>query len=169
MICVGSNDDLNNCRMEKLGCEGCNYNRKEKETYKLCYVNGNKAWFTNNFEHQWGDDWDDRPYEHNAGEPYDSWSELIEDNEDISKRKYKDHPIKLKTLYFETNDWSEKRSCDGFLNSPYSVEDINKQAVAWIHTDKFNILAGTTYEDFIKIIQRHNGEIYTLKEKDKWR
>ena len=72
-------------------------------------------------------------------------------------------------LYFETNDWSEKRPCDGFLNSPYSVEDINKQAVAWLHTDKFNILAGTTYEDFIKIIQRHDGEIYTLKEKDKWR
>ncbi len=27
------------------------------EYYKLCYVEGNKAWFTNNFEKQWGDDW----------------------------------------------------------------------------------------------------------------
>ena len=166
MSCIGSDDDLDNCRMEKLGCEGCNYNRKEKEAYKLCYIDGSKAWFTNSFEHQWGDDWNDRPYEHNAGSPYDHWCELIEDNKDRFKRKYKDHPIKLKTLYFDTNDWTEKRPCD--IGS-FSVEDINKQAVAWLHTNEFNILAGTTYADFIKTIQRYNGEIYTLKEKNKWR
>lgn len=51
----------------------------EKE-FKLCYVEGNKAWFTDNFENQWGDDWDDKPYEDNAGYPYDNWSEIIEDN-----------------------------------------------------------------------------------------
>lgn len=107
------------------------------EYYKLCYVEGNKAWFTNNFEKQWGDDWNDKPYK-----------------------------IKYKVLYFETGDWTEKRPCDGFLNSPYSVEDINKQAVAWIHTDKFNILAGTTYENFIDIIERHGGKVYVLKEND---
>ena len=52
-----------------------------EEEYKLCYVEGQKAYFTSNFEKQWGDDWNDRPYECNAGEPYDDWSELIEDNE----------------------------------------------------------------------------------------
>ena len=45
-----------------------------------------------------GDDWDDAPYEHNAEPPYHSWSELIEDNEDFRKRKYKHHQIKIKTL-----------------------------------------------------------------------
>lgn len=107
-----------------------------------------------------GDDWDDAPYEHNAEEPYDSWSELIEDNEDFSKRKYIRHPIELKTLYFETNDWSEKRPCDGYCNSPYSVEQINKGAVAWLYTDKYNIYAGTSIEDFIKKIQKNGGTIY---------
>lgn len=27
-------------------------------------------YFTSDIENQWGDDWDDRPYEHNAGKPY---------------------------------------------------------------------------------------------------
>lgn len=108
-----------------------------------------------------GDDWNDRPYECNAGEPYDSWSELIEDNEDIFKRKYNHHPIKHKILYFEVYDWTDQRPCD---MGNYSVEDINKQAVAWVHTNEFNILAGTTYENFIDIIEKHRGKIYLQKE-----
>ena len=133
------------------------------EHYKLCYVEGNKAWFTNNFEKQWGDDWGDRPYECNAGEPYNDWSELIEDNEDIFKRKYKHHEIKHKVLYFETES-NMILPCDNYLNSPYSVEDINKQAVAWIHTYDFNILAGTTIENFIDILERHGGKVFLPKE-----
>ena len=133
---------------------------KEEDLYKLCYVKGNKAWFTSDFKNQWGDDWNDKPYEHNAGEPYDSWSELIEDNENIFKRKYKHHKIKHKVLYFETGDWTEKRPCDGFLNSPYSVEDINNKAIAWIRGNDFNILAGTTYKEFCEIIESHGGKIY---------
>lgn len=110
-----------------------------------------------------GDDWDDAPYEHNAGEPYNYWSELIEDNEDIFKRKYKHHEIKHKVLYFETES-NMILPCDNYLNSPYSVEDINKQAVAWIHTDDFNILAGTTIENFIDILERHGGKVFLPKE-----
>ena len=128
-----------------------------KKEYRLCYVDGQKAWFTDNFEKQWGDDWNDRPYECNAGEPYENWSELIEDNEDIFKRKYKHHQIKLKTLYFEINDWSEQKPYD---MGRFSVEDINKGTVAWVHTDKFNILAGTEIEEFIKIIKENGGKIY---------
>lgn len=128
-----------------------------KKEYKLCYVDGQKAYFTDNFEKQWGDDWNDKPYECNAGEPYDHWNELIEDNEDIFKRKYKHHQIKLKTLYFETDDWSEQKPCD---MGRFSVEDINKGTIAWVHTDKFNILAGTEIEEFIKIIKENGGKIY---------
>lgn len=131
------------------------------EYYKLCYIDGNKAWFTDNFEEQWGDDWDDRPYECNAGYPYDHWSELIEDNPDIFKRKWKHHPIKLKTLYFEVNDWGDKRPHE---MGNFSVKDINKGAVAWIHTDEYNIYAGTTIEEFIDIIEKHGGQVYLLKE-----
>lgn len=128
----------------------------EKE-FKLCYVDGNKAWFSNNFEKQWGDDWDDKPYEYNAGYPYNSWSELIEDNPNIWDRKWKHHPIELKELYFETDDWGEKRPCD---MGRFSVEEINKGAVSWIHTDKFNIYAGCKIEEFKKIIKENGGKIY---------
>lgn len=133
-----------------------------KEIYKLCYIDENKAWFTNNFEKQWGDDWNDKPYEHNAGYPYDSWSELIEDNEDMFKREYKSHEIKHKTLYFETNSWSEQKPCD---YGSFSVEDINSKKVAWLHTDDYNIYAETTFEEFINIIEKNGGTIYIQKER----
>ena len=128
--------------------------------YKLCYIDGQKAWFTSDFEHTSGDDWNDRPYEHNAEPPNDYWSELIEDNSDIWKRKWKHNPILLETLYFETNDWSERRPCDGYSNSPYSVDDINNGAIAWLHTDKFNIQAGTTMKDFIETVLKNGGSIW---------
>lgn len=124
--------------------------------YKLCYVRGNKAWFTDNIERQWGDDWNDKPYEHNAGEPYDDWY----DEEGVIGE------IKLKVLYFETNDWSEKQPCDGYLNSPYSVEEINRGKVPWLETDKYKIYAGTLYEDFIRIIEGNGGNIYIKKDKE---
>lgn len=41
------------------------------DNYVLCFVKGNRAYFTRkDLDEQWGDDWDDRPYEYNAGEPY---------------------------------------------------------------------------------------------------
>ena len=131
------------------------------EYYKLCYVDGNKAWFTNNFEKQWGDDWNDKPYEHNAGEPYEYWLEEIPHEPPVYEKQYKRHEIKHKILFFETEDWNDQRPCD---MGRYSVEDINKQAVAWVHTSEFNILAGTTYENFIDIIEKHNGKIYLPRE-----
>lgn len=63
----------------------------------------------------------------------------------------------MKTLYFETHDWAEQKPCD---MGRFSVEDINKGTVAWVHTDKFNILAGTEIEEFIKIIKENGGKIY---------
>lgn len=132
--------------------------------HKLCYIDGNKAWFTDNFEKQWGDDWDDAPYEHNAEQPYDHWSELFEDNEDMFKRKFKHHPISLKALYFELPDYWGYLPCDNFCNSPYSVKDINNHAVAWIHTEDFNIPAGISMEVFIDVIKNHGGIIYLPKE-----
>lgn len=135
------------------------------KTFKLCfvygedYINYGVAYFTDTFEHQWGDDWDDAPYEHNAETPYYDWSELIEDNEDIHKRKYKHHPIEIKKIYFELNDY--KVPCSGTQNSPYSVQDINKGVVAWIWTDKFKLFAGATMEEFINAIKENDGKIYT--------
>ena len=128
-----------------------------EEEYKLCYVDGQKAYFTSNFEKQCGDDWNDAPYECNAESPYNHWSELVEDNKEVSKRKWKDHPIELVELFFETHDWNERKPCDV---GRFSVEQINKGAVAWVATDKFCIQAGTTMKDFIDIITKNGGTIW---------
>ena len=119
--------------------------------YKLCYIDDHCAWFTSNFEHQWGDDWDDKPYECNAGEPYDDY---IDD-------EGKEHKINLIKVYFELPEYYNYLPCDKHFNSPYTVEMINKGAVAWIATDDFIIQAGTTYFDFFTTILKHKGKIFT--------
>lgn len=93
-----------------------------------------------------GDDWDDVPYECNAGTPYEHYF-----------NNHKEYPIYTETLYFETNDWTERKPCDV---GRFSVENINKRNVAWIATDKFCIQAGTTMKDFIKIIEENGGTIW---------
>ena len=63
---------------------------------------------------QWGDDWDDAPYEHNSGYPYDDDSTII-----------LEVPFAVPCYC--------KFPCDyGGGNSPFSVEDINCGAVPWI-------------------------------------
>ena len=123
--------------------------------YKLCYVDPNrpKAWFTSNWRHQWGDDWDDAPYEHNAGTPYHSY---YEDNKEI--------PISLKELYFDL-PYDYETPCSNIINSKYSVEDINNHRVPWITYDKHYIFAGTSYSNFIKQIEELGGTIYLPKNK----
>lgn len=132
-----------------------------KEFY-LCYVEGNKAYFTSDWENQWGDDWDDAPYEYNAGEPYTEnynaeclgvWNGCSHYPE-----------IEQKVLYFEFKTEWIKLPCDGFINSPFSVKAINRGDIAWIRGSDFNIPAKTTYDDFIKIVESHNGIIYLPKE-----
>ena len=45
-----------------------------KKQFRLCYVDGSVMYFTDNFEHQWGDDWD---------ETYnDFWSGIDSDDDD---------------------------------------------------------------------------------------
>ena len=124
--------------------------------YKLCYVENNKAWFTNDFKHQWGDDWGDKPYEHNAGEPYLSY--------------YKngiEYPLKHKVVYFEFPWWCDYELPNyGTINSPYSVQDINNYRCPWLIL-KSNangteyIFAGTTYTKFIKKLKSLGCTIYT--------
>lgn len=113
-----------------------------------------------------GDDWNDKPYEHNAGSPYDEWTEIIEDKSEVIEtysRKAKRHKIELKELFYEfPHEWV-KLPCDSYTNSPYSVADINRGAVDWITGEKFVIHAKTTYEDFIKIVEENNGVIYLPK------
>lgn len=88
--------------------------------YLLCYAFDGCMYFTNDYKieknvkiiTQTGDDWDDYPYELNAGEPYDD-----EDKENIQKIVYR------KSEWFDNYTVSNKESC---------VNDINESNGAWL-------------------------------------
>lgn len=115
------------------------------QDFKLCYVDDGFAYFTTKpLTEQWGNDWDDAPYEHNAGTPYtDECMEIV------------------KLAYSADMDTPRK----GHLNSPFSVETINTGAVAWLRSStwskvKVAIQAGATLEEFIDKIELVGGEVY---------
>lgn len=113
--------------------------------FKLCYIENLFAYFTTKeLTKQWGDDWDDVPYEHNAGTPYK------ENGMEIVKVAY--------SADMETPQ-------HGHYNSPFSVETINNGAIAWLRSSKWSkvkvvIPAGTSLEDFIYKIELVGGEVY---------
>lgn len=121
---------------------------KQKKEPILCYVDGDSAYFTTqNLEDQWGDDWNDAPYEHNAGTPYGLHSQ----------EKWKIHVLKF--------DWDAEQPSDGHSNSPYSVEQINSGVVPWLRPSRWvkggqNVYAGISMNDFCKIIVGSGGKVY---------
>lgn len=122
----------------------------DADDYKLCYVEGSHDDFTAYFttqsiKKQWGDDWDDSPYEHNAGEPYLDISRW-----DVVR-------VKFDGVFWET-------PCSRVRNSIYSVEDINGGDVAWLRfaysKTTAEIYAGTTLREFIDIVRGLGEKIY---------
>jgi hypothetical protein len=121
----------------------------------LCYVDAPWAYFTTQpLEEQWGDDWGDTPYEHNAEEPYEPRPEEVDSQGNPLWRIIK--------VAFD-GDFDEPRSYS--LNSPWSVRDINAGAIPWLrgHTESGKpvlIPAGTTLEGFVRLIKRGRGQVY---------
>lgn len=129
-----------------------------EKKFELCYIDGNKAYFTSNWDKQWGDDWNDSPYDCNAGDPYKYDYSVPEQGVENGRGIYPE--IELKELYFEFPYWV-KLPCDG--GGYFSVEEINRGDIAWLRGDDFNIPARATYEDFIKIVKEHNGKVFLLE------
>jgi len=123
-----------------------------RNNYRLCYINEPWAYFTSDFENQLGDDWNDAPYEHNAGEPYFP-------NERSTTKDYPDVFCVAFLTYLVP-------LCEGAINSRYSVDDINKALVPWLDTPGYmkepliRIWGGDTYARFIEVIQQVKGEVY---------
>lgn len=128
-------------------------NTMEIKKYKLCYVDDKVAYFTNkDLSEQWGDDWDDAPYEHNAGEPYS-------DNED-----------QIIKVMFDSNLIEPRYE---YHNSPFSVDDINNGAIAWLRSrnyedNKVFISAKTTIKEFIEKVEASGGEVFIPKKITQW-
>jgi len=124
---------------------------------KLCYVDPRSsfAWFTSiDLKDQWGDDWDDAPYEHNAGEPYDhTWK----NRESISH-----HLVKVAW----DGPWNTPAELAG-SNSYWSVKGINAGCVAWLIPNDWNnkgerkpVPAGVSLQEFASIIVEGGGNVY---------
>jgi hypothetical protein len=128
----------------------------DPDVLRLCYVDGRDqfAWFTScPLAFQWGDDWDDKPYEHNAGDPYT--------DHEIGGERVKHQLVKVA---WESNYVTP---CSGHVNSPYSVRDINCGGIAWLRAPSVRsdstiagIYAGASLREFIKAVESSGGEVY---------
>ena len=77
----------------------------------------------------WGDDWDDAPYEHNAGKVY---SEYVKATADVA------FPLKCDVC----------EACEGYGNSPFSKEDMKNRKVPCITVKyKSRLSAEIHFED----------------------
>lgn len=113
------------------------------EEYKLCYIecvddyNTYKFYFTDNYEDQWGDDWNDRPADCNAESPYE------------------DETHHIVSMYVEF-DWMATDIIFG--GKTYAVVDMNKGGVPWLiyknkdYTD-YKIVGGETFMNVLALLE----------------
>lgn len=109
------------------------------DNFKLCYIDfvddycTYQMYFTDNYEDQWGDDWNDRPADCNAEPPY-------EDDE---------HHIVSMFIRF---NWMATDIIFG--GKTYAVSDMNRGGVPWLifknkdYTD-YTILGGEKFMDVL--------------------
>ena len=84
-----------------------------------------KLWFTvADMGDQWGDDWDDSPYEVESGEPYDSYID-----ENGTRNCYNIYTL---TVELPINRDRLKMPCD-YANRSLSVGEINSGRAAWLY------------------------------------
>jgi hypothetical protein len=145
----------------------------------LCYVDGAWAWFTTKpLDDQWGDDWDDAPYEHNAGLPYGplgEWS--AEDGRHLPRgRDFRDDGTPKWEVFKVAWDGPFETPADlASSNSRYSVRTINRGAVAWLAPTGYGakgearaIPAGTTLGEFVLLMEAAGGRVYFDAESAGW-
>jgi hypothetical protein len=140
------------------------------KNYKLCYIDDDDAYFTTQeLTEQWGDDWDDIPYEYNAGLPYepafryymDGRREKLESNwNEDGTPKWEIYRLKfeLDYCYGDPGELAPE-------NSIYSVEMINRGDTPWISGTSYDgkelhIFAGTSIEEFKTLVKSVGGKIF---------
>lgn len=126
-------------------------------------------------DEQWGDDWNDAPYDCNAGCPYDDVTDEVKESEKFPGLKYvtKSHEITIIQVPFKIKSFNTRYPKDWGYNCPFCVDDINRGAVAWIYDFNYQnkkavcIHAGINPFDFInkvKEIENNNPDWYSTSE-----
>jgi hypothetical protein len=136
--------------------------------YKLCYVKDDTAYFTTqDLDKQTGDDWDDAPYEHNAGTPYGpSISYFADGHEEKNSQDWNaDGTPKFEIYHLKFTAWRLETPADNVHNSRYSVKDVNAGAVAWLRGNlddgtPIAIPAGASIDEFKQTVRLAGGTIY---------
>lgn len=115
-----------------------------------CTHIGLRLFFTDaDLSNQWGDDWNDAPYDCNAGWPYDDTSHKDKDG----KWQHTKHNILVLNISLECGHDMTLPEDYGY-NSPFCVESINQGACAWMFFGKEckPIYAGATPLDVFERI-----------------
>lgn len=138
------------------------------ETARLCYISGQRAYFTTrSLDEQWGDDWDDAPYEHNAGEPYPASLHYVtfSGGKRVDGSDYTDGVPNWR-IYYVLFATELQQPQEGHCNSPWSVADINALRVPWLASEDGTvaIMAGITLTDFRRAIEATGGAVGRVEE-----
>ena len=149
---------------------------------RLCYIDSKCAYFTSQeIDKQWGDDWNDAPYEHNAGEPYlPCWHNdpryINTDRAGVSAGKLCKCSIcvrdwnddgtpkwKIVRVVYYSHRLTPEETYSG--NSKYSVEQINNKEIPWLYAAGYEpIWAGTDIDSFVSMIEDSGGEVFFSKK-----
>lgn len=137
---------------------------KYGEEFKLCYVEGSRAFFTTlDLDEQNGDDWNDAPYEHNAGRPY-TYSPQVWNRSLAAHEPNPNPPYQVAHVMFDAYLQTPADRANG--NSVYSVDDINERLVPWLASPRdangprVKIWSGTSYPEFVRLVQSAGGTVY---------
>lgn len=125
----------------------------------LCYAENSRAYFTTKkLSEQWGDDWNDAPFDCNAGRPYTY--------DPASEHDQKQDSWDILVCY-----WAGPFTIpSGQLSNPgVSVEQINSGRVAWLWPEEDyakypSIPAGVTYHEFRSQVETQGGTVGVLKK-----
>ena len=144
--------------------------------FRLCYVDGARAvaYFTSgDVRDMWGDDWNDAPYEHNAGEPYEPRVSRTRKGDRLPVGEWELGGMpKWQILQARFSDMKDIVTLphDGYTRENlWSVEQVNRGEVPWFRvwehgSDGPRVVdqldAGATYTDFCEFVTRYGGLIW---------
>jgi hypothetical protein len=113
---------------------------------------------------QWGDDWNDAPYDCNAGIPY-TWHARRYTKQPDGSHAWEPNPEPPWRIFMVefTGPFETPRGVA--FNTPYSVEMINGGKIPWLWTETAQpeipvvIPAGVTFSVFRKRVRRAGGTV----------
>jgi hypothetical protein len=133
----------------------------------LCYVDRNKLFFTTlPLEEQWGDNWDEEPYETKSSYPYNEKDALGNDTISQYAMIIPERLVRKVTIVCPCDEWKQ---------SPYTVEEINEGYEPWIKLffdkdikDPFliELNAGATIEEVSEVLTEVGINLIEVKRED---